>query len=333
MLGKIQPVLPARVRADGDAPLDADVVRRKFAARRRDPRRDRRHAHAGGSRRGLRRDRRGQHGRGDQEDLGAARPRRHRVHAVLLRRRRGPARLPGRRRARHDAHLHPSPRRRALRLRHGARRHQCDARAGGRGEARAAQLCRSSRTRSSGSPRRRARGARGRASPPERHRIVARRVHLRYEGTDSALVVGFAARAETCEAQFETDYRKRYSFLMPGRALIAESVSVEAIGARRAHASETPGSAPRAAVRRSPRSGSRMFSGGARARDAGVPPRAACARATAIAGPGDHRREPTPPPWSSRGGGREVTPLDHLVLERVERRARSARRSARASTR
>src|SRR5260221_6363484 len=30
---------------------------------------------------------------------------------------------------------------------------------------------------------------------------------------------------------FEAAYRRRYSFLMPGRALIAESVSVEAFGA------------------------------------------------------------------------------------------------------
>ena len=64
--------------------------------------------------------------------LGAARPRRHRVHAALLRRRRRPARLPRGRRAGHDAGAHPSARRRAVGLRHGPRRHADAARAGGR---------------------------------------------------------------------------------------------------------------------------------------------------------------------------------------------------------
>src|SRR5216683_1574938 len=59
---------------------------------------------------------------------------------------------------------------------------------------------------------------------------VVRRVHLRYDGTDSALIVNFGSVAEMTRS-FEAAYRKRYSFLMAGRALIAESVSVEAFGA------------------------------------------------------------------------------------------------------
>ena len=65
--------------------------------------------------------------------------------------------------------------------------------------------------------------------PAARIRIVPR-VHLRYEGTDSALVVAHAALPEMV-MQFEAAYRRRYSFLMPQRALIVEAVSVEAIGA------------------------------------------------------------------------------------------------------
>src|SRR5256885_6077459 len=59
---------------------------------------------------------------------------------------------------------------------------------------------------------------------------VVSRVHLRYDGTDSALIVNFGGVAEMTQS-FEAAYRKRYSFLMPGRALIVESVSVEAFGA------------------------------------------------------------------------------------------------------
>ena len=57
---------------------------------------------------------------------------------------------------------------------------------------------------------------------------------MRYEGTDSALIVNFGNLAEMIKA-FEAAYRMRYSFLMPGHALIAEAVSVEAIGS-----SDTP---------------------------------------------------------------------------------------------
>ena len=63
---------------------------------------------------------------------------------------------------------------------------------------------------------------------PERISLL-RRVHLRYDGTDSALVVLFD-RVEGMQAQFEAAYKKRFSFLMPARALIVEAISVEAVG-------------------------------------------------------------------------------------------------------
>ena len=59
---------------------------------------------------------------------------------------------------------------------------------------------------------------------------VARRVHLKYEGTDTALGVAFGPVGEMVR-QFEAAYRKQFSFLMPGKALIVEAVSVEAIAA------------------------------------------------------------------------------------------------------
>ena len=58
---------------------------------------------------------------------------------------------------------------------------------------------------------------------------VKRRVHLRYEGTDSALIVSFGS-LEFMQREFDAAYKKRFSFLMPGRTLIAEAVSCEAIG-------------------------------------------------------------------------------------------------------
>jgi len=55
------------------------------------------------------------------------------------------------------------------------------------------------------------------------------RVHLKYEGTDSALTVAYGTVA-AMQAAFVESYLQRYSFLMPERALIVEAVSVEAIG-------------------------------------------------------------------------------------------------------
>ncbi|WP_312439646.1 hydantoinase B/oxoprolinase family protein [Janthinobacterium sp.] len=63
---------------------------------------------------------------------------------------------------------------------------------------------------------------------PERISLL-RRVHLRYDGTDSALVVLFDS-VEGMQAQFEAAYKKRFSFLIPARALIVEAISVEAVG-------------------------------------------------------------------------------------------------------
>ena len=56
-----------------------------------------------------------------------------------------------------------------------------------------------------------------------------RRVHLRYDGTDSAIAVPFGSVADM-RAAFEAAYRQRYSFLIDGAQLIAEVASVEAIG-------------------------------------------------------------------------------------------------------
>lgn len=54
-------------------------------------------------------------------------------------------------------------------------------------------------------------------------------VHLRYEGTDSALIVSFGS-IEAMRARFEQAYQQRYGFTMAEKALIVEAVSVEVIG-------------------------------------------------------------------------------------------------------
>jgi 5-oxoprolinase (ATP-hydrolysing) len=63
------------------------------------------------------------------------------------------------------------------------------------------------------------------------HRISSeRRVHVKYQGSDSALEVELGT-LEDIAARFESAYLRRFAFTMPGTPLVAESVSVEVIGA------------------------------------------------------------------------------------------------------
>jgi len=151
---------------------------------------------------------------------------------------------------------------------------------------------------------------------PERVRVL-QRVHLRYDGTDSALIVNFGS-VDDMVRQFESAYRKRYSFLMPGRALLAEAVSVEAIGVSDAPAEAAPAAAgrggpPQCADTVDMHSGGRSHRTPVYLRDAlqpgdeiKGPAIIAEANATTVVEPG----------WQA-----EVTALDHLVLRRIEARA------------
>ncbi len=62
---------------------------------------------------------------------------------------------------------------------------------------------------------------------------LRRQLHLRYQGTDTAIAVPASARGGSIAeltAAFESAYRQRFAFLMPGRPLVIESVAVEAVG-------------------------------------------------------------------------------------------------------
>jgi len=145
---------------------------------------------------------------------------------------------------------------------------------------------------------------------------VRRRVHLRYEGTDTALVVPFGARA-AIESAFESAYRQRFAFLMQGKRLIVEAVSVEAV---------VPGQAPGEvshalqAARPAPvRERVRMYSA-AQWHEAALVVREDLRPGDCVPGPAiiAERNATTvvEPQWQAR-----VTELDHLLLERTVPRA------------
>ena len=56
-----------------------------------------------------------------------------------------------------------------------------------------------------------------------------RYVHLRYDGSDTSLEVAYAAVDEMAAA-YERAYRARFGFLMPGKKVMAATISVETIG-------------------------------------------------------------------------------------------------------
>ena len=63
---------------------------------------------------------------------------------------------------------------------------------------------------------------------------LRRHIHVRYQGTDTALVLPFGEMA-AIRRDFEAAYRQRFAFLMPDRALAIEAVSVAAVAAGERH--------------------------------------------------------------------------------------------------
>jgi 5-oxoprolinase (ATP-hydrolysing) len=110
---------------------------------------------------------------------------------------------------------------------------------------------------------------------------LRRQVHLRYQGTDSALLVTWGGEAAIRRA-FEAAYRARYAYLMPGRGLEIESVSVEAVAAGE-RAPDAPTCAAPAPHEPAPDAPVRIYAEGWR--DAGLYRRKALAAGATIHGP------------------------------------------------
>src|SRR5208283_2449539 len=72
---------------------------------------------------------------------------------------------------------------------------------------------------------------------------AAHRAHLRYEGTDTALPVPLGGVAEMVTS-FEQAYRQHFSFLMRGKTILVEAVSVELAAASSAQAGKLPNGMP-----------------------------------------------------------------------------------------
>ena len=146
------------------------------------------------------------------------------------------------------------------------------------------------------------------------------RVHVRYEGSDSALIVPWGSLVDI-SAAFEAAYRQRFAFLMQGKALVVEAVSVEAVIA--GDAPQEPTHVLHAAREVPVRAQVRMYTAGL---DGVSRWHAATLVAREDLRPGDRMDGPAviaeqnattviEPGWQA-----QVTALDHLLLARVHAR-------------
>ena len=146
--------------------------------------------------------------------------------------------------------------------------------------------------------------------------VTHRRVHVRYEGSDSALIVAFGDVAQI-QTRFEAAYRQRFAFLMQGKRLIVEAVSVEAVIAGDAPHEPMHGLHP---VRDVPRRETVKIYCGALWQDAALVVREDLRAGDVIPGPAivaeKNATTIVEPGWEAT-----LTALDHLVLVRREKRA------------
>ncbi|HTT51125.1 MAG TPA: hydantoinase B/oxoprolinase family protein [Streptosporangiaceae bacterium] len=143
------------------------------------------------------------------------------------------------------------------------------------------------------------------------HVRSTRRAHLRYAGTDTALTVPLAGPdglAGLVRA-FEAAYRQQFSFLMPGKPVVLEAVSVELTAAPDDTAASLPAAGDGSPAARVP-----MFTGGGWA-EVDLVPRGGLGPGAAVAGPAiiteDFATTVVEPGWQA-----ELTGRGDLLLTR-----------------
>ena len=153
--------------------------------------------------------------------------------------------------------------------------------------------------------------------PPERVEAF-RRLHVRYDGTDSPLTVPFGPEAAVRES-FEDQHRRRFGFVSETKGLVIEAAALELVGhTDRAGEPAIAGSGGEPA----PAAETRLFAEG-RMQDAAVHIRAKLGAGHRVAGPAviveDTATTVVEPDWEAR-----LTESGNLLLRRVRPLARKA---------
>nr|MBP6368823.1 hydantoinase B/oxoprolinase family protein [Burkholderiales bacterium] len=151
-------------------------------------------------------------------------------------------------------------------------------------------------------------------------RIGCRRtMHVKVEGTDTTIEVP-AGGLRDVVAEFERRYAQQYGFLMPGKALVIEAIAVEAAGRTESAGERMSEFGPRAgALARI--ATHRVYTAG-EFREAAVYAREDLRPGDAIPGPAIVK-EPNATTVVEPGWRATLTPRDDLVLERVEEAKRA----------
>ena len=148
------------------------------------------------------------------------------------------------------------------------------------------------------------------------HITVQRNLHLRYSGTEAALIVALRGEQEIV-ADFTAAHRARFGFTTPDRPLVVEAVAVEAIAPGETVTEATLASRVEGAPQ--PIDKIQMFTGD-KDRTAPVFDRTELLAGDRISGPALIREANATtvvePGWTA-----EVTALDHMMLRRTERLA------------
>ena len=137
-------------------------------------------------------------------------------------------------------------------------------------------------------------------------------VHLRYEGTDTSLLVPFASKFVLRE-NFETAHRKQFGFMTPGKAIIIEALTVETTGggARINEPDHTGNKSKPEAIAQT-----RIFSGN-QWHDSPVYQRANLSSGQKVTGPAliieAHNTTVLEEGWQA-----ELSPKKHLILTRIK---------------
>jgi 5-oxoprolinase (ATP-hydrolysing) len=128
------------------------------------------------------------------------------------------------------------------------------------------------------------------------------RVHCATRAPTRRSVVDAGAGGSAGARRVRGGYRQRFAFLMPGRALVIEAVSVEAVAEGERHDAPVEAAAPAAAWRPEPDAAECACTAPDTWLDAGLYVRESLRAGATIDGPAIIAEKPTPPRWSNPAG-------------------------------
>jgi 5-oxoprolinase (ATP-hydrolysing) len=148
-------------------------------------------------------------------------------------------------------------------------------------------------------------------------------LHIRYDGTDTALPVNFEhGSIFRAKSDFEAAHKAQFGFVYDDKPIVVETVAVEGMDAARQDKAEAPAPAGPAGSEAKPLENRRFYTDG-RWHKAGVYRREGLLPSHTVAGPAliiePNQTIVVEPGWRA-----EITDLNHVVIRRTERKARAA---------